>query len=175
SDQADPFTATVRNLISFPTSLSLVAVYTRIVGVLLLCVLVGALTGSEYGFGTLRLILPRGTSRGQLLVAQVGAVALLSLATAGFMFLVAMIVGLILGPTLGATLFLPSFASWAEIIKYWLAISFQLFGYALLAYFAATLGRSTLAGVAMSLGYVFLEVFASGVIATIVTITKFTN
>lgn len=175
SGPGDLFANAVRNLISFPTSLSLVTVYTRIVGVILLCVLVGALTGSEYGFGTLRLILPRGTSREQLLVAQISAVAILSLATAGFMFLVASLVGLILGPITGATIIFPSLASWTEIVKFWLALSFQLFGYALIAYFAGTLGRSTLAGVAMSLGYVFLEVFVSGVITTIATITSVTN
>lgn len=160
----------VSNLITFPTSLSLAAIYTRIVGVLLLCVLVGALTGSEYGYGTLRLILPRGTSRGQLLVAQIAGVAILSLATAGFMLLVASLVGLILGPIVGSTIIFPSVATWAEIIKFWLALSFQLFGYALIAYFAGTLGRSTLAGVALPLGYLFLEVFVAGIVINIVAL-----
>jgi ABC-2 type transport system permease protein len=170
SNADDIGTITIRNLIAFPTSLSLAGIYTRIVGVLLLCVLVGALIGSEYGFGTLRLILPRGTGRGQLLVAQIGAVAMLSLATAGFMLLVAMLVGLILGPIFGATLLFPSLATWAEIIKFWLALSFHLFGYALIAYFAGTLGRSVLAGVAMPLGYLFLEVFVGNIVINIVAL-----
>jgi ABC-2 type transport system permease protein len=165
--------STIRNLIAFPTSLSLAAIYTRIVGVLLLCVLVGALTGSEYGFGTLRLILPRGTSRGQLFTAQIAAVAILALGTAGFMLLVAALVGLVLGPIFGASLLFPSGATWVEIVKFWLALSFQLFGYALIAYFAGTLGRSTLAGVAVPLGYVFLEVFVGNIVLTVVAIILF--
>ncbi|HEV8190918.1 MAG TPA: ABC transporter permease subunit [Ktedonobacterales bacterium] len=170
SSNAGEEAGTIRNLVAFPTSLSLAGIYTRIVGVLLLCVLVGALTGSEYGFGTLRLILPRGTSRGQLLVAQLVAVALLALAAAGFMLLVATLVGIVLGPILGATLLFPSVATWAEIVKFWLALSFHLFGYALIAYFAGTLGRSVLAGVALPLGYLFLEVFIGNVVVNVVAL-----
>ncbi len=161
---------TIRNLVTFPTSLSIAGIYTRIVGVLFLCILVGALTGSEYGFGTLRLILPRGTGRGQLLAAQVVAIAILALATAGFMLLVAALVGLVLGPIFGATLLFPSAATWAEILKFWLALSFSLFGYALIAFFAGTLGRSTLAGVALPLGYLFLEIFVGNVVVPVVAI-----
>jgi len=160
----------VSNFITFPTSLGLAGIYTRIVGVLLLCVLVGALTGSEYGFGTLRLILPRGTSRVQLLVAQISAIAILSLATAGFMLLLASLVGLILGPIVGSTIIFPSLAAWGEMIQFWLALSFQLFGYALIAYFAGTLGRSTLAGVGLPLGSLFLEVFVAGIVINIIAL-----
>src|SRR5262249_16026819 len=133
-------------------------------------ILVGALTGSEYGFGTLRLILPRGTGRGQQLAAQVVAIVILALAAAWFMLLVAALVGLVLGPIFSASLLFPAAATCAGILKFWLAFSFSLFGYALIAFFAGTLGRSTLAGVALPLGCLFLEVFVGNVIVPVVAI-----
>lgn len=157
----------IRDLLTFPTSLNLTGNYVRVMGLIVLAVLAGTLIGSEYGFGTQRLVFARGVSRGQMLTAQVLALAVLSLVTAGLMLLVGMLVGLILGPALGAALSLPSLGAWIEIVKFWVAVSLYLFGYTLVALFAATLGRGTAAGIALALGFMLLEIVAGSILSVV--------
>src|SRR5690242_16960926 len=54
---------------------------------------------------------------------------------------------------MGGALSLPSLAGWGEILLYWLALSFILWTYALLAFLFATLGQSVSAGTAEAIGY----------------------
>lgn len=150
--------------VTFPTSLGLAASYTRIVGLILICILAGTLVGSEYGFSTQRLAFSRGTSRLQVLTAQTVAMALVSLIVAAGMLLLGTLVGLTVGPAFGATASAPSFGGWMEILKFFFAFAFSLFAYTLVAQAAATLGKGTAAGIGLALGVIVLELILGGIL-----------
>lgn len=153
--------------VTFPTSLGFAATVTRIVGLILICILAGALVGSEYGFSTQRLAFSRGTSRLQMLTAQAVALAVISMIVAAGMLVIGAIVGLIMGPAFGAGVSMPSFGGWMEIIKFFLAFSFSLFAYTLVALAAATLGKSTAAGVGLALGVIVIELILTPILQAI--------
>ncbi len=154
-------------LLTFPTILAPTGGYTGFMGVILLCILAGALVGNEYSFGTQRLALSRGASRAQLLAGQVAALALLALAVAGGMLILGGLAGLMVGPLLGGSIPAIPPAGLLELLGFWLVISLQLFAYSLIALLLATLGRSTAAGIAGSLGYVLFELIALPIITAI--------
>ncbi len=154
-------------LVSFPTILAPVGGYTGFMGIILLCILAGAVIGGEYSFGTQRLALSRGVSRAQLLAGQVGALAILALAVAGFMLILGALLGFALGPGLGATIPAISAGGIAQLLGFWLALSLRLFAYTLVALLLATLSSSTAAGIAGSLGYMIFEIIALPVISAI--------
>jgi ABC-type transport system involved in multi-copper enzyme maturation permease subunit len=153
--------------VTFPTSLGLAASYTRIVGLILICILAGTLVGSEYGFSTQRLAFSRGTSRLQILTAQTVALAVVSLIVAAGMLLLGTLVGLIVGPAFGATASAPSFGGWMEILKFFFAFAFSLFAYTLVALAAATLGKGTAAGIGLALGVIVLELILGGILTAV--------
>ncbi|HET8905944.1 MAG TPA: hypothetical protein VFN11_03165 [Ktedonobacterales bacterium] len=153
--------------VTFPTSLGFAATFARIVGLLLICILAGALIGSEYGYSTQRLAFSRGTSRLQMLVAQTFALAVISMILVAGMLVLATLVGLTVGPALGVSVSAPSFGGWMEIVKFFFAFSFSLFAYTLVALVAATLGKSTVAGVGLALGWIVLELIVGGVLTGI--------
>jgi ABC-type transport system involved in multi-copper enzyme maturation permease subunit len=144
-------------LLTFPDNLAVIGGYTTFMGTILLCILAGALIGNEYSFGTQRLALSRGVSRAQLIVSQVWALALLALIVSGFMIWLAALFGLTIGPLVGGTLSVPSLADLGQLLLFWLALALDLLAYALIALLLATLGRSTAAGIAGSLGYITFE------------------
>lgn len=146
--------------LTFPTVLGPVGGYTGFMGIILLCILAGALIGNEYSFGTQRLALSHGVSRAQLLAGQVGALAILALAAAGAMLILGALIGFTVGPLLGGSIKAIPLGGVLQIVGFWLVISLQLFAYALIALLLATLGRSTAAGIAGSLGYVLFELIA---------------
>lgn len=156
-----------RQSLTFPAVLGPVGGYTGFMGVILLCILAGALIGNEYSFGTQRLALSHGVSRAQLLAGQVGALAMLALAAAGAMLILGALIGLIVGPLLGGLIPAISLGGVLEILGFWLVISLQLFAYGLIALLLATLGRSTAAGIAGSLGYVLFELIALPILTVI--------
>ena len=153
--------------LTFPTSLGFAATVTRIVGLILICILAGALVGSEYGFSTQRLAFSRGTSRLQMLTAQAVALAVISMVVAAGMLVIGAIVGLMMGPAFGMGVSMPSFGGWMEIIKFFLAFSFSLFAYTLVALAAATLGKSTAAGVGLALGVIVIELILTPILQAI--------
>jgi ABC-type transport system involved in multi-copper enzyme maturation permease subunit len=155
------------DIVTFPTSLGFAASYTRVVGLLLLCIMAGTLVGSEYGFGTQRLAFSRGTTRLQILTAQTTALAVISMILAAGMLMVGALTGMIVGPAFGLAISAPSFGGWMEIIKFFLAFSFSLFTYALMALAAATLGKSTAAGIGLALGVILIELILTPILTTI--------
>ncbi|HEY7350667.1 MAG TPA: ABC transporter permease subunit [Ktedonobacterales bacterium] len=154
-------------LLTFPAILIIVGSYTGFMGVILLCILAGALIGNEYSFGTQRLALSRGVSRAQLLAGQVAALAILALAVVGFMLIIGSLAGFTIGPLLGGSIPAIPADGLLQILGFWLVISLQLFAYSLIALLLATLGRSTAAGIAGSLGYVLFEIIALPIVALI--------
>lgn len=143
-------------ILGLPGSLVPAAIYASRVLPLLFCILAGAFIGGEYAFGTLRLVLMRGTTRLQLVLAQAAALAIYALLAVA----VILVLGLIAGGVLGAMLGI-SPASWdgvpGELVSYGLAMALSLLLYALVACFFAVLGRSVAAGVGVALGVLFIE------------------
>ncbi len=137
---------------------------------LLFVVLVGALIGSEYSYSTLRLSLARGVGRGQLLAAQITAIAIFALALTA----VALVLGAIAGgfgalvgvstPTTQAGLSL-----W-ELLGYWLALAYNIFAYALIAVCLGTLTRSVAGGIAGPLVFIVVEVVVTDVLTALAAV-----
>lgn len=156
----------VAQFLSFPMSFSMTGQYFNEVGTLLLIVLAGALIGSEYSYGTHRLSLARGVGRGQLLMAQVLALAILALVTSGVMLLLGSVVGALGGMALGGSQAL-SISGIVELLGFWLAIALNAFAYALIALWIGTLGRSVAAAIAGPLVYIFVEVVATSILSVL--------
>lgn len=160
---------------TFPQTLTIVEVLVSLIGVIVLTTLAGALVGGEYGHGTVRVVLSRGVGRAQLIAAQAIALAALSLLAAAVMMLIGILVGFTLGPALGGTL--PAYASGVpvELLQTWLALALNLFGYSAIALFFATLGRSTAAGIGFALGFFVAEYVLEGILATVSAIFQATQ
>ncbi|MFI5271774.1 MAG: ABC transporter permease subunit, partial [Ktedonobacterales bacterium] len=157
----------VRATLTFPTPLSIVAVLTGLLGVIVLTTLAGMMAGGEYGYGTVRVILARGVGRGQFVLAQAAALAVLALAAAALMVLLGTLVGFTIGPLLGGTLPALTTGAIGEVLLVWLALAVQLFGYTSIALFMATLGRSTAAGIGFGLGYFVAEGVIGGLLSIV--------
>jgi ABC-type transport system involved in multi-copper enzyme maturation permease subunit len=162
----DARTETLQTL-TFPKILSPTEGYTSFIGIILLCILAGAVVGGEYSFGTQRLALSRGVSRAQVLIGQIGMLAALALGGSGGMLLLSALIGLSIGPALGGTIPAIAFDGVAQLLGFWLALALHLFAYALVALLLATLGRSTAAGIGGSLGYVLFEVIGLPIVTAI--------
>lgn len=153
----------VAKLLVFPGAISLSGQYFNEIGTLLLIVLAGALVGSEYSYGTHRLSLARGVGRGQLLMAQVVALAILALVTSGATLLLGAVAGGFGQMGIGGSPAL-SVAGFGELLGFWLAIALNTFAYALVALWMGTLGRSVAAAIAGPLVYIFVELVASNLL-----------
>jgi ABC-type transport system involved in multi-copper enzyme maturation permease subunit len=147
----------VRDVVTFPLSVGIPDGLLRYLGVLLTCILAGAVVGGEYGYGTHRLSLSRGVSRAQSLAAQALALALIAPIITGGALLIAALLGMTLGPALGSDLLIPLPNGWLQILLYGLALAVNLWGYMLIALFFATLGRSAAAGIGGAVGLLFIE------------------
>ncbi len=157
----------VRASVVFPTSLSQGGGLLGFLGVILLCILTGAVIGGEYAYGTLRLALSRGIGRAQMIAAQVATLAILALGTSALTLLLSALVGVTIGPALGAHLSTIPGGGWLEFGEYWLALALQLLAFSLVAFCIATLGRSTAGGIAASLGYFVLEAIIGGILVAV--------
>jgi ABC-type transport system involved in multi-copper enzyme maturation permease subunit len=153
--------------LTFPGSLGRVGTFTSFLGVLLLCILAGALVGGEYAAGTVRLAISRGVGRGQLVAAQALGLAALALIVAGAMLVLGALSGVVIGPALGGHIPGLPFGGWLELGAYWLALSLNIFIFELVAMFFATLGRSTAAGIGAALGYLVGESIVSTIFVAV--------
>jgi ABC-type transport system involved in multi-copper enzyme maturation permease subunit len=154
--------------LSFPGALGVGGSYIAYAGVLLFVVLAGALIGSEYSYSTLRLSFARGVGRGQLLAAQIVALALLALLLTALMFMLSALVGL-----LGLAVGLPQATGTlsgglvGEIALYWLALAFNIFAYALISVWIGTLSRSVAGAIAGPLVFIVVEVVTSNILGAL--------
>lgn len=155
---------TVRQELTFPTVLSLAGGYTAFMGLVLLVILGGSIVGGEYGSGTIRLSLARGVGRGQLIAAQVVALAILALFTMAVTLVLSSLFGLTVGPAIGGKI--PAFPAGGvlEVLGYWGLLSFQIFAYALIGLFMGTLARSTAAAIAVPLGFYIFETIVGSIL-----------
>ena len=161
--------------IAFPGSIGIAGIYTSYMGVFLLCILTGALIGGEYGFSTQRLAFMRGVTRAQMVTAQLAAMAVLSLIVSAVMIALGILVGIIVAGALGSSFSFPPPRGYWELFVYWIALAFNLFAYALIAFFMATLGKSTAAGIGVALVFLLLEFVVGNILAGLGLLGTATN
>lgn len=142
-----------------PFALQIVATF----GSLLAIIFAAGAAGSEYSWGTVRLMATASNGRLRLLTARLIVVSalialgvLLAVAVAlGYSFIITTYSG---GADWG-------FVTWTFVKDQWLAYGRTLFvmaPYVSLAFAAAVVGRSTLAGVGAGIAFAFLEPLISG-------------
>ncbi len=151
--------------LTFPGSVGVSGGYIAHIGVLLFIVLTGALIGSEYSYNTLRLSFARGVGRGQLLAAQIVALALIAFAICGIFILFGLMtafLSVIFGVVGDSVAF--SGAGLLQIFVYWLALAFNIFAYALISVCIGTLSRSVAGAIAGPLVFIVVEVIASSLL-----------
>jgi ABC-type transport system involved in multi-copper enzyme maturation permease subunit len=157
--------------VHLPLSLTVAVEVPRLLGVVLTIILVGSIVGSEYGIGTIRLMLTRGPSRIQFLLGKMGAGLVCIVLGLLLMALFGILVGQIL------SLFFNVSTDWhffsldwlGHALLYLLCAMFGLSVYAMMALFLATLGRSSTAGVAGGMMWSLLEPVFGVLISTIGT------
>jgi len=161
--------------LAFPGSIGIAGAYTSYMGVFLLCILTGALIGGEYGFSTQRLAFMRGVTRAQMVTAQLAAMAILALIVAGVMIVLGILVGTAIAGAMGSSFSFPPPRGYWELFAYWIALAFNLFAYALIAFFMATLGKSTAAGIGVALVYLLLEFVVGNILVGLGLLGDATN
>ncbi len=128
------------------------------IGPLLIMILAASVMGSEYGWGTLRNVLTRGTGRWQLLSAKL--LLLLRLCSdvliimAVFAVVSSLIAAVIPPDETGG---LADSGEWLDIVTGYLKIVYSLVPFIALSVFLTVLTSSTAVGVAVSIGYYFVE------------------
>jgi ABC-type transport system involved in multi-copper enzyme maturation permease subunit len=129
------------------------------IGVMLLIILAGTVAGGEYNIGSIRIMLTRGPTRMQFLLAKLGAILICSAIT----LLTLLVIGIITGALLNlATSVEVSFkfftGTWLlHCILLLLAGILELFIYSMVAMCLAVLGKATSAGVSGALIWWFME------------------
>ena len=124
-------------------------------GVILVAIMTASLLGTEFGWGTLRLVLAKGTGRWQLLSAKLLLIALL----------VGAALAIIAATTAASSMIASSLVSerpeapteWAEAAATFGRAWFGLLPYAALAGVVTVLASSSVAGIAAAVGYLFTE------------------
>ncbi|HLH61320.1 MAG TPA: ABC transporter permease subunit [Ktedonobacteraceae bacterium] len=141
-----------------PLALYLVNQAVLILGQVLIVILLGAMVGGEYGVGTVRLMLTRGPTRAQFLLAKAGAALICCAIGAVVMIVLGILLGLFFNLFTGLPYNFDFFtAAWfGHALLYLLITIASLFVYSMLALFLATLGRSTAAGIAGALTWLLL-------------------
>ena len=136
----------------------------QVYGIFLIMILAASLLGAEYGWGTLRTVLTRGTGRWPfltsklLLLALLGAGALVAGAAA---WVVGSAIALL---TLGDGAWIAESADWIEVVKWSGKAVFGLIPYIALAAFVAVLTSSSGAAIGISVGYYLIESIMVGVL-----------
>lgn len=126
------------------------------IGVILISILTAAVVGTEYGWGTLRTILVRGTGRRQLLAAKMSLMVVVALVALLIVAVGIAISSLIANSTVGGDAAPPS-AEWSEAVVGFGKALYGLLPYVTLGTFAAILTSSGGSAIALTLGYYFGE------------------
>ena len=162
SSQTRPSTAELSAFtapLHLPASLITTGKIIEYVGLVLMVILAGTIVGGEYGVGTIRVLLTRGPTRTQHLLAKILAILIYIARTTIILLAIGIIVGALYSLWIGINLDFSFFTSdWVlHAVAYILLVVLKLFIYAMLALSLATLGRSTAAGVAGGIVWWFLE------------------
>ena len=128
------------------------------IGVVLIMILGASTVGAEYGWGTLRTALTRGTGRWQFLGAKALSLVLFSVAGLLVVSLTVVVSSLIAASlTLGDGGGLAGAGQWSTVAVMFGKATYVLLAYAILALFLTVLTSSSSMGIAMSLAYYFAE------------------
>ena len=141
-----------------PDSLANALGVAHYIGLLLVMILGASTVGAEYGWGTLRTALTKGTSRWQFLGAKSLSLVLLSVAGLLVVSLTVVVSSLIAASlTLGDGGGLVGAGQWSTVAVMFGKATYVLVAYAILALFLTVLTSSSSMGIAMSLAYYFVE------------------
>lgn len=142
-----------------PEALNVAVEYGLVVGVILLVILMGSITGGEYGAGTIRLLFIRGPTRTQFLIAKLGTALIVIVLGMLAMIVPGVLAGQLFNPVSGIaqTGTFWSGAWLSHALLYLLIAVLNWFMFAVIAIFFATLGRATAAGVVAGIAWLFLE------------------
>ena len=146
------------------------------VGPLLIMVLAASVMGSEYGWGTLRNVLTRGTGRWQLLSAKLLLLLRLCSDVLIILALFAVISSFIAGvipPSETGELADPG--EWLDIVVEYLKIVYSLLPFIALSVFLTVLTSSTAVGIAVSIGYYLVEAILSPILNLNDTLSNVTD
>ena len=128
------------------------------IGVVLVMILGASTVGAEYGWGTLRTALTKGTGRWQFLGAKSLSLVLMSVAGLLVVSLTVVVSSLITASlTLGDGGWLADGGQWSTVAVMLGKAVYGLLPYAILALFLSVLTASSSMGIAMSLAYYFAE------------------
>ena len=128
------------------------------IGVLLVMILGASTVGAEYGWGTLRTALTKGTGRWQFLGAKSLSLVLFGVAGLLVVSLTVVVSSLIAASlTLGDGGGLVGAGQWSTVAVMFGKATYVLIAYAILALFFTVLTSSSSMGIAMSLAYFFAE------------------
>ena len=128
------------------------------IGLLLVMILGASTVGAEYGWGTLRTALTKGTGRWQFLGAKALSLVLFSVAGLLVVSLTVVVSSLIAASlTLGDGGGLAGAGQWSTVAVMFGKATYVLVAYTILALFLTVLTSSSSMGIAMSLAYYFAE------------------
>lgn len=145
--------------LSFPGIFGAVLGQFNSTGGILAIILAAGMLGSDYGWGTMRVLLTRAPSRGAYLLAKLLAFLLSLLAG----LCIALLLGSLLALAFSAILALPNQLTVRDLLVLPLGIARALYvvlPYALITFATATFGRSVLAGVGGGLAFLALDIGA---------------
>lgn len=169
AERTDLITA-VSTPLRLPASLIVTVAIVGFIGPILIAILVGAVVGSEYGVGTIRVILTRGPTRTQYLLAKMLAILVCIAITMVILIPLGLIVGALYNLSTGIAVdfnFLTG--DWVlHAVAYILLATLNLFVYAIIALWLATLGKSTAAGIAGGIVWLFLEFLFTNIIVPLI-------
>ena len=141
-----------------PDSLANALGVAHYIGLLLVMILGASTVGAEYGWGTLRTALTKGTGRWQFLGEKSLSLVLLSVAGLLVVSLTVVVSSLIAASlTLGDGGGLAGAGQWSTVAVMFGKATYVLVAYAILALFLTVLTSSSSMGIAMSLAYYFAE------------------
>lgn len=136
--------------------------------VVLVIIFAGVLVGGEYSLGTIRLMLTRGPTRLQFLIAKIAVLTICIVPTLLFVLLLGSAVGAVMAHLAGVGAgfgFLTGDVFGHFVLFVLLGMLFW-FAYMLMAVFFGTVGRSTVAGIVGPLIWLLLEPVLSGFLSS---------
>ncbi len=152
----------------FPSALSRSIGAAMSVGAILIMILAASALGSEYGWGTLRTALTRGTGRWQLLSSKL--VLLLLVSAAGLVVVsafaaVSSLLAAVIPPAEEGGL--TGSGRWSDVALTFVKAVYALAPYIALSTFLAALTQSSAMGIALSVGYYVVELIVRPIVQVV--------
>ena len=157
-----------REIFVLPSSLANGLGFIQSIAVFAVTILAVSSMGVEYGWGTLRTALTRGTGRWQFLGAK--ALSLVLTAVAGLLFLsLAIVVSSLLAAwlTLGDGGGLADFGEWSSVAIVFGKLVYALLPYIVLGLFFSVLTSSSGPAISLGMGYIVVELILVGVLSNL--------